>query len=179
MADIDQNNFISKLYSEYYDSIVKYCSAMLDDEYEDAELCAQEVFEQAYKDEKKLMQHPNIVGWLKKTALHRVKRFLRNKSKRIKTEVHITDLSERYMESLQYLQDFDNTFVQDKDIAAMKDTILNQLSEDDRKLYTLRFIDKLTYKELAPHIGLSESAARMRTVRLELHIKELVSKMFE
>lgn len=178
MNDEGQNNFIDGLYRNYYNEIAGYCTAILDGDSAEGEDCAQEVFAQAIKDAPKLIKHVNIVGWLRKTAFHRAKRLIRDKSKRKNTEIHITDLSERYVESLQYIEDFDEQFVSDAEIERLKEKVLDSLTADELRLYELRFTQHLTFKDIAPIIGLSESATRMRTVRLELKIRDLVAKLF-
>lgn len=183
MSSTNPQEFINNLYANYYKEVVSYCAARLDGDISDAELCASEVFEQAVLDKEKLVNHPNIVGWLKVTAMNRVKRLYRNKTKKSNHEVHITDLSERYIDTLSYIDEFDahftNHFIDDKYIQTKKHQILNQLTEDEILLYNLRFSEKLTYKQISIKIGMSESSVRIKTVRLELKIKTMVSEIFD
>ncbi|MBQ9950160.1 MAG: sigma-70 family RNA polymerase sigma factor [Clostridia bacterium] len=179
MNDEVRNNFIDGLFREYYDDIVRYCTAMLDSDTADGELCAHEVFEQAYNDAHKLEKHPSISGWLYRTAKNRVRRLLREKEKRSKYEVHITDVSERYTDALRYIEIYDEEFAEEYDTELLKTQILDKLDDDERLLYEIRFTHKMTFKHIGKQVGLSESAARMRVVRLEFKLKMLVSEMFE
>lgn len=179
MKDDAKENFINSLYADYYVQLVAYCTALLDGDESEAILCVQETLGQALKDAEKLSKHSNLVGWLKKTAVNRVKRVIRKKQKKANHEVHITDLSEKYLESLSYIQEYDEDFSALYDPQSDVEKVMAQLNIEERELYELRFVQKLTFKEISKRIAVSESATRMRTVRLELHIKEIVTKMFE
>ena len=172
----ERNNFIEKLYRDYYKPIAALCTVMLDGDDSEGELCANEVFKQALSDADKLVNHPNIVGWLKVTAKNRVKRMLRDRSKKVKHEVHITDVSENYLG--EYIEDFDNVFEDEHDLESDMQKVFSKLTQDELELYRLRFVQKLKYGEIAKRIGLSESASRIRCVRLELKIKQLVAELF-
>lgn len=179
MSTAGQDKFINELYNNYYNEIVSYCTAMTDDA-DDGEMCARDVFQQAYTDYNKLISHPNVVGWLKLTARNRVNRYLRERSRRRKYEVHITELSENHLASVEYFDRYDREIFDDfGDIDEQKKEVLSKLTEEERRLYELRFIRNLTFKEIAPLIGKSESATRIRTVRLEQRIRHLVAKMFD
>ena len=175
----DAESFFENLYREYYDAIAKYCIAMLEGDVSEGELCAHEVFDQALADVKKLINHPNVVGWLKKTAMHRVRRNIRDRKKRAAREIHITDVTEKYLEAEVVLDDYDTAFYSDKSVQEMKEAVLAKLNSDETALYEYRFVQGLTFKEIAPLIGLSESATRMRTVRLEQYLRGLIEDMFE
>lgn len=172
----ERNNFIEKLYRDYYKPIVALCTAMLDGDDSEGELCANEVFKQALADADKLKEHPNIVGWLKVTAKNRVMRLVRDRSKKAKHEVHITDVSENYIG--EYIEDFDKVFEDDHDLESDKQKVFSKLTANELELYNMRFVEKLKYGDIAKKIGLSESAARVRCVRLELKIKQLVAELF-
>lgn len=169
--------FLNKLYHEYYTAIFSYCAAMLDGDEEDAADCTNAVFEQAKKSISTLQTHPNVIGWLKVTAQYRVKRALRKRGKKHKKEVYIDDASERYIDALQYVHDFEEESYNEIDIEKTKDLVLGKLTQEEYKLYTLRFVNKLTIKEVAAAISLSESATRMRLIKLELKIKEIIAGM--
>lgn len=179
MKNEAHEKFITDIYMEYYSQIAALCTALLDGDDAEAALCAQEVFDQAIMDVETLIKHPNIVGWLRKTASNRVKRALRAKGRRAKYEVHITDLSERYIESLRYIQEYDEQYEKHIDIDKEKQTVLQQLLPDEAVLYDLRFVKRLTFKQISEQIGMSESASRMRVVRLELRIKQIVAELFK
>ncbi|NLB61088.1 MAG: sigma-70 family RNA polymerase sigma factor [Clostridiales bacterium] len=174
MAD---DAFLNKLYHEYYTSIFSYCVAMLEGDEEDAADCTNAVFEQAKKSISTLEKHPNVIGWLKVTAQYRVKRALRKRGRKQKREIYIDDASERYISALQYVHDFEEESYNEIDIEKTKDLILGKLTQDEFELYSLRFEKKLTIKEVAEAISLSESATRMRLVKLELKIKEIISRL--
>ena len=174
----DGETFFEKLFREYYDAVAAYCSAMLAGDSAEGELCAHEVFDQALSDVERLMRHPNPVGWLKKTASHRVSRYLREKAKRARHEVHITEISEKYLEAEKVIDDYDTAFMTDKTIEQMKDEVLSKLTDEEKKLYEYRFVQGLTYKDIAPLIELSESATRIRTVRIEQKLRRLIDELF-
>ena len=171
----DTDAFINHLYEEYYNPIVRYCTAALGGDESDGELCAHEVFEEAFRCRDKLMSHPSVIGWLRVTAKHRVSRFLRERQKRSLHEVHITDLSEKYLESVQYIEDYDEAF--EEDIPPLVEKVLSGLDDDERNIYELRFRQNMTFREIGEALGISESAARMRTVRTELRIRQVVAKL--
>lgn len=167
--------FLNKLYHDYYTSIFSYCLAMLNGDDEAAADCTNAVFEEAQKNTSKLQNHPNIVGWLKVTAQYRIKRALRKKAKKQKKEIYIDDASERYIAALQYVHEFEEESYNEIDIEKTKELVLRKLTIEEYELYSLRFEKKLTIKEIAEQISLSESAARMRLIKLELKIKQIVS----
>ena len=170
----DDNKFINELYKQYFFQICSYCIAMLDRDEAAALDCAHEVFDAARKCVQKLRQHPNVIGWLKLTAQHRVKRELRKRGVRIKRELNIDDYADKLSDPLQYFADFDELNNTPEEIESTKDMILSSLSADERILYTLRFQNKYTYKQISMELGLPESTARMRAMKVELKLRAKV-----
>ncbi len=170
MADSDR--FINELYKEYFFQICSYCTAMLNGDEEAALDCTHEVFDAARKYSKSLQTHPNPVGWLKVTASNRVKRELRKRGMRLRREQSISDITERYVDSLQNPMEFDEYDLMSQDgINSLKTEVLSILTPDERALYTLRFENRLTYKDISIKLNIPTSTVRMRLLKIELRLK--------
>lgn len=170
MADSDR--FINELYKEYFFQICSYCTAMLNGDETAALDCTHEVFDAARKYSQKLQTHPNPVGWLKVTAANRVKRELRKRGIRLRREQSISDITERYLDSLQSPIEFDeyDSISQDA-LNALKNDVLSILTPEERTLYTLRFENRLTYKDISLKLNIPTSTVRMRLLKIELRLK--------
>lgn len=175
----NDGNFINELYKLYFFQICSYCTAMLDGDEAAGLDCAHEVFDAARKSEQKLKKHPNIIGWLKITAQHRVKRELRKRGIRIRRELNLDDYAGKMADPLQYVPDFDDSLKTPEEIDSAKETLLSALNADERRLYTLRYQNKLTYKKISEELAIPESTVRMRAMKVELKLRAKVLDRYE
>lgn len=107
-----------------------------------------------------LSNHPNIEGWLYKTATHLSKREL--KSARNHRE---TPLNEDLMlPATEYGR---------KDLF---EVLPPMLPENEKEILKWRFVERLPHQEIADRLGISSDACRMRMMRAKRHCLELLEK---
>lgn len=174
MKMTNDDNFVNELYRLYFFQICSYCTAMLDRDEAAGLDCTHEVFDAARKCVQKLKKHPNVVGWLKVTAQNRVKRELRRRGVRMKRELNLDDYADRYIDPLQYIPDFDDPLKTDEETQQEKDRLLSNLTQDERRLYTLRFQEKYTFRKIAEELQIPESTVRLRIMKIELMLRAKV-----
>ncbi|WP_228745104.1 RNA polymerase sigma factor [Paenibacillus sp. S150] len=65
--------FFEDVFRRYFTRVLNYCERLMRGEaFEMAEECAQNTFVQVQKNIRTLQAHPNLVGWLYKTARNQV-----------------------------------------------------------------------------------------------------------
>lgn len=179
--EIDNDKLLyEEICIKYYVNILRYCNAHLGYRREDlAEVCAQNTFLQALLDIKKLRTHPNVGGWLYKTAENFVKRTLRDIKKESNRHVSIDDENINIQLELACTLDLDNIFDESFDIDKYKDIVLSQLSKEENELYRDYYVEKKGLIHIIKKYSITESAAKSRIFRLRKKIYRMVKKFDE
>lgn len=60
----------------------------------------------------------------------------------------------------------------------VRNILFSHISEKDRKLYELKYLQNMTMQQLSEHLGLSEGAVRTRSSRLTERLKQIACKSF-
>lgn len=184
----DRIKSLSEIAEQQYDSLYKYCLKKTGGDEQMAGECAAEAFLRA----KKLgdpPRHPNISGWLRRTAANIVHEKLREKKKYEKRNVSLERLIDEDIGSLApFLKrecDFmDELFASsaeptNDDILKMKREILEMLSPSDRELMVLAYEKKLSPREIAELTGKSKDAVRVKLARLTDKVTVMVRNCFD
>ncbi len=170
---MDKNEFFNKVCSQYYEKILKYCYISLNNE-ENAKDITQEVFILLFKKADKLYKHPNIGGFLFKSAQNLIKEHKRELYRRLIKEIDSKN-------GIEFLADNKNDIfaVMDKRINEYDyiDEVIDKLSEDKKSLYKMYYIDKISMAQIADMLGIKPSALRMRFTRLRREIIKNVKKL--
>jgi len=167
------NETIEQFFLEYYAPICKYCVLRMPKHISYAEDIANEAFALLCKKWHDLKKN-DIRAWLYRTADNLIKEFHRKNKKESNNIGYIEDFDAAAVNNLKYEQDFEN--ISDDDIEICKAKILNELSDTDKKLFTMNFIKKLPHKEIGRELLISEEAVKKRVYRLK---QKIISKINE
>jgi RNA polymerase sigma-70 factor (ECF subfamily) len=121
---------------------------------EDVQDIAQEVFLQAWRSIDTLLAHPNVSGWLAETAKNRILRF---KQTVVSQRENLTTL-----ESAESLAVPENSELE----------ILDCLTENERQLFEMYYIQGLNHAEIAQTLGIKESASQKRLSRIRAKLRK-------
>lgn len=165
-----REEFVRKLYEQYFDVIKKYCLPKLRFDEDAAADCAHAVFDEAAKQYERLAEHPNVLGWLMVTAKHllhkRWRRSARETARNLPLEL-VTALPDSS-------DPFDAVELPDSDIARITEAVLSCLDEREKQFYGLCFKKNLPFPEIAARMGVSEKAARAKLARIKLKLKQRI-----
>ena len=174
---------INELADKEYDALVKYCLSRTGGDEQMARDCACEALLRA----KKLgdpPKHPNISGWLRRTARNVAHEMLREKKEYARRNVSLDELSERtqapfFARESAFLEDLWTDEPGDDDIERIKREILDSLIPGDRELIELAYEKKLPLAEIAERLGKSKDAVRVKLSRLTDRVTNLARAYFE
>ena len=168
-----EQDYFEQLCIDYYEKVLGYLFAVLEDE-SAARDCTQEVFLTALQKISLLRQHPNPCGFLFQTAKTLAKKSRRESFARLLREQAIDGQE-------QFITDISATIetVLDKEIDEQDyiKAVLDALSEEKRRLYTLYYVSRKAMAEIAGILKVEEPALRMRYVRLRREIKDIAREI--
>lgn len=177
---------LNEIAEEQYAAIVSYCLKRTGGDEALARECAAEVFLRAegLGDPPK---HPNIGGWLRRTARNVVHEKLRERKeyyrRNVSLDALIEDGRELYAPFFEreeaFLEEIWTDGAEDEDIEGLKARILSLLPPADRELIELAYEKKLSLSELSERLGKSKDAVRVRLSRLTDRVTNMVRKHFE
>lgn len=167
--------FFHNLCENYYEKILRYLYGVLGEETA-ARDCTQEVFLTACQKRSILLQHPNPGGFLFQTAKNLAKKVRRQSFTRMLHEQRGDDEIEQIRDQSLSIEAMLDKQVNEEDYM---EAVLSQLTDEKRRLYTLYYVSRKNMPEIALLLGLSETAVRMRYVRLRREIREIVSQVSE
>ena len=176
---------LNEIAEREYDALYKYCLKRSGGDEQLAGECAAEAFLRAERlgDPP---DHPNIAGWLRRTAGNVIHEKLRERKEYAKRNVSLEDLAERgeapffgrervfIAELFESENDLD-----DEDIVRIKEEILGELPPGDRELIELFYEQKLSLGEIAERLGRSKDAVRVKLSRLTDKVTEMVRRYLE
>ncbi len=161
-----------ELCQENYKKIYKYVFGMTGSK-EATEDLIQEVFTVAYEKGEVFIQHEKPLAFLYRTARNLTLTYLKRQkasaieplSENIANDD--TDLCEKLLMELD--MKIDET--------AYTGRVISSLNSNQHQLYKQRYIERKSIKEIATDQGISETAMRMRLVRLRREIQGIVKKL--
>ena len=131
----------------------------------DAEDLTQEVFTQAFKNISGLKAADRFRSWLFQIALNRIRDF--NRKKRFRNLFgafgDTRESAETPAEASDQPEALDNLMA--KDFWKKVELFLNKLSRMEREVFSLRFMDHLSIKEISQTLGKSESTVKTHLYR--------------
>ena len=157
-------------FGEYRVSLFRYCLARLDGAREDADDCVQDAFLVLQKTlaEGKAVDNPR--AFLYRTADNFVKR--RKEANAVAAK---RSLPLEYAEDIAAQADPDYVkAVDETDYDLLAENLIATLSDDEKKLYDLRYRRKTPVDDIAKLLGISPAAVSMRLLRLKEKIKKKV-----
>ena len=158
---------LQECYDQYRIRLVNYCLSRLDSR-EAADDCVQETFIVFY--DKLLDGEPfeNPRAFLYRTADNFVKRQKQKDAVESKRNVPLDEATDIGVTD-EYLSRLD--LIDYEEIAKI---LLNLLTDEEKQIYDLRYIQKIGVEEISDKLGISRPAASMRLMRLRNKIKDMV-----
>lgn len=161
------------IYNKFYKQILIYCNARLHFNRSYAEDCTEKVFETFYLKRDQFYSIENIRAWLYRTADNLIKKS-NQEWKKDRETFHYDQSDDMEVGSdLSEVPDFENK-ISEEQIEKYKDIVLSQLSPAKRELYQSRFIQKMSYKDLAVRYKISENTLRQRIFALKKEVLKLI-----
>jgi RNA polymerase sigma-70 factor (ECF subfamily) len=175
VQDNKDRAFFSELCADYYEKVLKYLFYALKSE-SAARDVTQEVFLAACQKRALLRQHPNPGGFLFQTAKNLANKSRTESYRQMLRDMALDDLPEDPADSSGSIE-----AALDKEIDERQyiEAVLDELSEEKRRLYTLYYAENKSMAEIAQILGLEEPALRMRFVRLRREIRGCISRIAE
>lgn len=156
----------------YYELVHSYIYGRsgMDRVYAD-ECCNYVFFLYSIKGEK--LKEDIVYPWLIKTAENKLKEYFRQKKK---------DSVVLSLEEIPFVPsdktELSDRMITDEDIEEAKNVLLSRLSEDERRIYESYFVHKMTFVEMADHLGIDRNTASKRVHNIRKKLEEEASKMF-
>lgn len=164
------NALLQECYNEYRIKLFNYCLSRLDSR-EAADDCVQEAFIVFYNKLLDGEEFENPRAFLYRTADNFVKRQKQKDAVELKRSVPLDDAAEVGVTD-EYLSRLDLI-----DYEECAKILLNLLTDEEKQIYDLRYIQKIGVEDIAERLGISRPAASMRLMRLRNKIKDMVYDM--
>lgn len=164
------NALLQECYNEYRIKLFNYCLSRLDSR-EAADDCVQEAFIVFYNKLLDGEEFENPRAFLYRTADNFVKRQKQKDAVELKRSIPLDDAAEVGVTD-EYLSRLDLI-----DYEECAKILLNLLTDEEKQIYDLRYIQKIGVEDIAERLGISRPAASMRLMRLRNKIKDMVYEM--
>lgn len=168
-----------KLWREYEPYIRKLCNYKLNRHKEYIDDCVQDVFAALVEALHKGTQIEYPKTWLTTVANNMIKDIYSLASK---TSDKVISLSEKDLIDDNYFWNdtaFENTNISEDQILSIKESIIQMLSEDEQKLLTERFEQKLSVVQIAKRYNTTENNIYQKLFRLRGKVRQLIKDYFK
>ena len=158
---------LQECYNQYRIKLFNYCLSRLDSR-EAADDCVQETFIVFYNKLLDGEEFENPRAFLYRTADNFVKRQKQNDAVDLKRNIPLDEATDIGVTD-EYLSRLD--LIDYEEIAKI---LLNLLTDEEKQIYDLRYIQKQGVEDISEQLGISRPAASMRLMRLRNKIKDMV-----
>lgn len=164
-----------KIAVENYAKIYQRCYSESGANEQAAQDITQEVFKIFYE-KLNVLNNDKIESWLNVVARNKLFEYYR----KIKEEQRILLYDENMLLSLEdmFVMFDEYLTADDEQIEKYKQIVLKGLSKNDRELYNMVYVQKMSYKEIGKIIGLTHKAVGARVLRMRKRLQKLVKLMF-
>ncbi len=160
---------LQESYDKYRLKLFNYCLSRLDGSREKADDCVQETFIVFYNKLLDGNQFEDPRTFLYRTANNFVKRQKQSDAKDLKHQIPLESAENISITDEKYDAKLDRI-----DYETLAKILIDFLTDEEKKLYTLRYIQKTSVEEIAEKTGKSRPATSMRLLRLRNKIKDMV-----
>lgn len=161
------------LYKEHVESVRRVCNAYLKSQ-EDAEDATQDTFFKASQSLDSFNDNSNVGTWLISIAKNVCSDKLKARKKEQKLYNNTADVKDFWSDSYQNLSSPEAELEAEQDASAMLD-VFNQLNSNERNALTLRYVDDLSFKQVAEHLGIPIGTAKTWVHRGRTHLLGTIS----
>lgn len=169
------DSWYEEIWNKHKDAIFQYILLRYAINTVDAEDCTQKVFIELFIQGEKLMEHPNIAGWLYKTAYHFGKKL--QKDYKNHDNVHLNSYENRDDNPLViYLEPYFVNLEDEIDVDEVKDRILARLKPQEYDLYTRFYINHNSIIKIGADLDIKVNNVKQRLFRLRLQIRKLIKE---
>ncbi|MBQ8183084.1 MAG: sigma-70 family RNA polymerase sigma factor [Clostridia bacterium] len=156
-------------YNLYFGNLQRFCMVKLKNK-EQADDCVQESFYILYQHYMKDEDIKNVAGFLYKVADNLIKAQWRENQK-AENIVQIDAISDTIPAKADEYSDLDYDSLAEK--------LLRTLSESEKELYKLKYIENKSLDEISRELNMTYQAVAKRLSRLRQKVKELITDHFE
>lgn len=163
------NTKLERDYNLYFSNLQRFCMVKLKNQ-EQADDCVQECFYILYQHYMKDEDIKNVAGFLYKVADNLIKAQWRENQK-AENIVQIEAISDAIPAKADEYSDLDYDSLAEK--------LLRTLSESEKELYKLKYIENKSLDEISRELNMTYQAVAKRLSRLRQKVKELITDHFE
>lgn len=160
---------LQKCYNEYRIRLFSYCLSRLDGSREAADDCVQETFIVFYNKLLDGEEFENPRAFLYRTADNFVRRQKQKDASELRRQVPLEAAEDIGTTNDNYTAQLDLI-----DYEECAKHLLGLLTDEEKQIYDLRYIQKNGVEDIAEKLGISRPAASMRLMRLRNKIKDMV-----
>ena len=163
---------LTQAYEKYSLDITKYCTVRLRENKSAVDDCVQEVFLVYYNRLLKGEDFEKVRAFLYRTADNICKSadtdFVRKAKRSVNLET-VEEVAATPVDEKAASYDYD----------LLKEILLKELTPAEQQLYKLKYVDRLSLKEIGDLLNIPPNAVANRTSRLRTKIKDLISPIIE
>lgn len=168
----DQAAFLDNIYQEYSRSLELYAYRFLNYDQRNIPLipdAVQDVYLKAVKNVEKLMEHENVLGWLKKSCEHSLLSMLRKR--RNSKELPSDSVEKIQLKSEERMLETFDSWSSRITVAEVREAVCKLLSDEDQKVFYDYFGNHMTMQETAEKNGMSTDKVRGKISRIRKKLK--------
>ena len=164
-----------QIWKEHEAYIRKFCEYKLQSQKDLVDDCVNDVFLSLLEALKTGTEIAYPKAWLTKVANNKITDIYRNNEKQSEREVVLNEeaVTETYCDTYNFQK------VTDEQIEQIKESVLNELDETDRKLIECYYTKNMKVKEIASQYNITESSVKVRLFRARKTIVYLSKKELE
>ena len=173
MGKTKADELLEKAFEQYHTAIEKFCIVRLGEASDYAADCVQETYCVFYRKLLDGIEFENPRAFLYKTANNMV---LKAKDEYYKNATRTRSLDDAENIPIYIEERVEDMLENDEvDIDRAKDILLSMLDEDELTLYEMKYVRRMSLKQIGQTLNIAPTAVAMRTSRLRSKVKELVA----
>jgi len=166
----------NKIYKTFKDKIYNYFLFKTNFDKELSEDLMEEVFEKVIENINSLKDDGNLKVWIYKIAHNKLVDYFRKKKELLIFDDEDENIDSKIINERESKNEDINTLIDKKISLNIIKKSIQELSEKDRYIITLKFIDDLDYEELETILNKNKIAIRTSISRALKELKDIVNK---